>query len=85
MRGNPLREFVPDEIFFFLKEKGFLNDAAVGDYYLKKRFEDLKKSCRPKDIFEMLQAEVPYLSVDTVRKIIYSRNEHYLSLEQCFQ
>ncbi len=82
MRGNPLREFVPDEIFFFLKEKGFLNDRAVRDYYLKKRFAVLKKSHRPKEIFEMLQTEVPYLSVDTVRKIIYSRNGHYLSPEQ---
>ena len=78
MRGNPLREFIPDEVFFLLKEKGFLNDRAVRDFYLKKRFENLKKSHRPKDIFKILQKEVPYLSVDTVRKIIYSRNGHSL-------
>ncbi len=73
MRGNPLREFIPDELFYKLQEKGFLNERAVRDYYMKKQFEKLRKHHQPKRIFEMLQQEFPYLSVDTVRKIIYSR------------
>lgn len=74
MRGNPLREFIPDELFFELKEKGFLNERAVRDYYMKKQFEQLRRHYQPKQIFQMLQREFPYLSVDTVRKIIYSRD-----------
>ncbi len=74
MRGNPLQDFIPDELFFRLKSKGFLNERAVRDYYMKQRFENLKKSHPPKRIFSILQEEFPYLSVDTVRKIIYSRN-----------
>lgn len=74
MRGNPLRELVPDEFFFILREKGFLNERAVRDYYMKKRFEELKSRHQPKEIFSILQREFPYLSEDTVRKIIYTRN-----------
>ncbi|MEJ2634853.1 MAG: hypothetical protein P8184_06120 [Calditrichia bacterium] len=74
MRSNPLQEFIPDELFFTLKSKGFINERAVRDYYMKKRFEDMKEHHPPKAIFHMLQKEFPYLSVDTVRKIIYSRN-----------
>ncbi len=74
MRGNPIREFVPDEFFYLLKEMGFINERAVRDFYMKKRFEELKTYHSPKDIFSILQKEFPYLSEDTVRKIIYSRN-----------
>jgi hypothetical protein len=74
MRGNPLREFIPDDLYFQLKEKGFINERAVRDFYMKKRFEELKSYHQPKDIFTILQQEFPYLSEDTVRKIIYSRN-----------
>ena len=74
MRGNPIREFLPDEFYYLLKEKGFINERAVRDFYMKKRFEELKIYHPPKDIFSILQKEFPYLSEDTVRKIIYSRN-----------
>lgn len=74
MRGNPLRDFITDDLFETLWSKGFLNETAIRDYYLKQQFQVLKKEHSPKKIFEMLQAEFPYLSVDTVRKIIYSRN-----------
>ncbi|GAB4328056.1 MAG: hypothetical protein Kow0037_02100 [Calditrichia bacterium] len=75
MRGNPLRHFIPDEIYHLLKENGFLNERAVRDYYMKQKFELLKHKLPPKRIFEMLQEEFPYLSVDTVRKIIYTRGQ----------
>lgn len=81
MRGNPLREFLPDEFFFELKEKGFLNERAVRDYYMKKQFEALRHQYPAKQIFEKLQREFPYLSVDTVRKIIYSKDSFSFWLE----
>ncbi|GAB4364247.1 MAG: hypothetical protein Kow0042_02690 [Calditrichia bacterium] len=81
MRGNPLRQFISDELFHKLKSNGFLNERAVRDFYMKKRFESLKKKHPPKEIFQMLQEEFPYLSVDTVRKIIYTRNGYSYSAE----
>ncbi len=75
MRGNPLNEFISDEIYKQLASHGFFNDRAIRDYYLKKRYEILKDEHTPKKIFLLLREEVPYLSLDTVRKIVYSRDE----------
>lgn len=72
MRGNPLHEYVDDKLFHLLLKKGFLNERAVRDLYIKKRFDQLKKQAAPKEIFQILQKEFSYLSVETIRKIIYS-------------
>lgn len=74
MRGNPLREFIPDHLYYELNEKGFLNERAIRDYYLKKRFFELRTDYTPREIFSLLQKEFPYICEDTIRKIIYSRN-----------
>ncbi len=75
MRGNPLQDYLSNEQFELLLEKGFLNERAVRDHYIRQQFAALKDTTRPKDIIRMLQKEFPYLSVDTVRKIVYSRVE----------
>jgi hypothetical protein len=74
MRGNPLYKFISNEIYEILWSEGFLNERAIRDYYLKQQFQKLKKKHSPREIFMMLREEFPYLSVDTVRKIIYSKN-----------
>jgi hypothetical protein len=74
MRGNPIREFIPDDLYFKLKAKGFLNERAIRDYYLKKRFHFLHSRYSSREIFSRLQREFSYLSEDTIRKIIYSKN-----------
>ena len=73
MRGNPLREFMDDRMFQQLWESGFLNERAVRDYYIRQKFDLLKARLRPKEIIDQLQGEFPYLSTETVRKIVYSR------------
>jgi len=73
MRGNPLEEYLNDQQFSLLLEKGFLNERAIRDLYIKDRFDQLKQRYRPKEIFEILQKEYSYLSIETIRKIIYSR------------
>ncbi len=75
MRGNPIREFLPDDYYYELKSKGFLNERAIRDYYLKKRFHFLHSNRSSCEIFSILQREFPYLSEDTIRKIIYSKNK----------
>ena len=73
MRGNPLRDFLDDELFQKLWESGFLNERAIRDYYIREKFCALKSQHKPKKIIIMLQKEFPYLSTETVRKIVYSK------------
>jgi hypothetical protein len=74
MCGNPIREFIPDHLYDELNAKGFLNERAIRDYYLKKRFIELRSEYTPREIFSLLQEEFPYICEDTIRKIIYTRN-----------
>jgi hypothetical protein len=73
MSGNHLEKY----LFHLLLKKGFLNERAIRDLYIKNRYNELKVKSRPKDIFQNIQKEFPYLSVETIRKIIYSK--------KCFQ
>ncbi len=73
MRGNPLKEFLDDELYNLLWEKGFLNERAVRDYYIRKKFNALKEDLKPKEIIEDLQQEFSYLSTETIRKIVYTK------------
>jgi len=74
MRGNPLGEFIPDHLYHELNAQGFLNERAIRDYYLKKRFNELRASYSPREIFSLLQKEFSYICEDTIRKIIYTRD-----------
>ena len=73
MRGNPLREYLDDDLYALLWEKGFLNERAIRDYYIRKKFKALKNELKPKEIIENLQHEFSYLSTETIRKIVYSK------------
>lgn len=77
MSGNPLEKYLEDDLFHLLLKKGFLNERAIRDLYIKERYNHLKVRSRPKDIFQNIQKEFPYLSIETIRKIIYSK--------KCFQ
>ena len=76
MRGNPLKDFVDDGLFSLLWDKGFLNERAIRDHYIREKFCELKSEQKPKEIIAELQREFPYLSVETVRKIVYTRDEN---------
>jgi len=73
MRGNPLQKYLDDESFHLLLNRGFLNERAIRDLYIKDRYGKLKEEARPKEIFQIIQEEFSYLSVETIRKIIYSK------------
>ncbi|RMF58336.1 MAG: hypothetical protein D6748_08965 [Calditrichaeota bacterium] len=73
MHGNPLKEFLDDELYRLLWEKGFLNERAIRDYYIRKKFEALKSRKKPKEIIQKLQEEFSYLSTETIRKIVYTK------------
>lgn len=73
MRGNPLKAYVSDDQFQLLWENGFLNERAIRDYYIRQKFSKLKEATRPKEIIDQLQREFAYLSHETIRKIVYSK------------
>ena len=73
MCGNPLKDYLNDDQFKVLWEKGFLNERAIRDHYIREKFDDLKSELRPKEIIDMLQREFSYLSTETIRKIVYSK------------
>ncbi len=75
MRGNPIPEFIPDKLYFVLKSMGFLNERSIRDYYLKKKFNNLRSRFSRREIFGILQKEFPYICEDTIRKIIYTRRD----------
>ena len=75
MRMNPLNQYLTDDQYHTLLKKGFLNERAVRDLYIRQKFCDMKDDHKPKKIIGMLQEEFPYLSTETVRKIVYSRDE----------
>jgi hypothetical protein len=75
MRGNPISEFISDKLYFDLMAKGFLNERAIRDFYLKKQFNEMRTRHTPQQIFSLLHEEFPYICEDTIRKIIYTRNE----------
>ena len=77
MRSNPLRDYLDDAKFAELWEKGFLNERAIRDHYIRDTFSKRKSKQKPKQIINELQQEFPYLSVETVRKIVYSRDQIY--------
>jgi hypothetical protein len=77
MRGNPLQKYLDDQLYHLLLKRGFLNERAIRDLYIKNRYGQLKEEARPKEIFQIIQEEFSYLSVETIRKIIYSK--------KCFQ
>ncbi|MGH1363788.1 MAG: hypothetical protein ACRBF0_09540 [Calditrichia bacterium] len=77
MRSNPLRDYLDDAMFAQLWEKGFLNERAIRDFYIRATFSERKDRQKPKDIIAQLQEEFPYLSVETVRKIVYSRDQAF--------
>lgn len=76
MRTNPLEEFIDDETYEQLEKKGLLNYRAVRDYYIRKRFISLRSHRKPGEIIETLREEFPYLSLESVRKIAYSKPEN---------
>ena len=70
---NLLREFMDDELYETLNRLGILNHKAVRDYYIRKKFKQLKNKQKPGKIMEKLREEFPYLSIETIKKIVYSK------------
>ena len=74
--ANPLADLISDDVYALLQERGFINEKTVRDYYIRKKFQDLrKKSLNPAEAIDVLREEYPYLQFDTIRKIVYKSYE----------
>ena len=69
---NPLSELISDEIFELLEAHGLIDEKAVRDYQIRKKFKSLRagkvSAC---DAIDAIREEYPYLQFYTIRKIVY--------------
>ena len=70
---NPISDLISDEIYDLLLSKGLINDRAVRDYIIRKKFKSLRaQKLRTGDAIDTLREEYPYLQFDTIRKIVHN-------------
>lgn len=71
---NPLSELISDEVFEILDSRGLINQKSVRDYKIRKRFDNLRENeLSTGDAIEKIQKDYPYLQFDSIRKIIYNK------------
>ncbi len=69
---NPLSELISDDIFELLDSHGLIDDKAVRDYQIRKKFKQLRSGkVSAGDAIDVIRQEYPYLQFDTIRKIVY--------------
>ncbi len=70
---NPISDLISDEIYELLFNKGLVNERAVRDYQIRKKFKTLRaQKFRTGDAIDALREEYPYLQFDTIRKIVHN-------------
>lgn len=77
---NPIPELVPDDVYFRLKEQNIIDEKAVRDYLIRKKFRELRsQKISAGDAIDYIREEYPYLQFDTIRKIVYQINKSNFS------
>ena len=70
--NNPLSDLISDEIYELLESQGLIDDKAVRDYQIRKKFKQLRAGkVSAGDAIDSIREEYPYLQFDTIRKIVY--------------
>ncbi len=69
---NPLSDLISDEIYDLLDSHGLIDQKAVRDYQIRKRFKLLRATkVSAGDAIDTIREDYPYLQFDTIRKIVY--------------
>lgn len=69
---NPLSELISDDIYELLNSNGLIDEKAVRDYQIRKKFKNLRSNkISAGDAIDSIREEYPYLQFDTIRKIVY--------------
>lgn len=70
---NPLSDLISDEIFELLSSRGFINQNAARDHFIRKRFRSLRAlRISAGDAIDELRKDYPYLQFETIRQIVYN-------------
>ena len=69
---NPLSDLISNEIYDLLDAHGLIDEKAVRDYQIRKRFKLLRLTkVSAGDAIDTIREDYPYLQFDTIRKIVY--------------
>ena len=69
---NPLSDLISDDIFELLDTHGLIDEKAVRDYQIRKKFKQLRASkISAGDAIDTIREDYQYLQFDTIRKIVY--------------
>ena len=69
---NPLADLISDDIYDLLDSHGLIDEKAVRDYQIRKRFKLLRSTkVSAGDAIDTIREDYPYLQFDTIRKIVY--------------
>ena len=69
---NPLSDLISDDIFELLDTHGLIDEKAVRDYQIRKKFKQLRAGkISAGDAIDTIREDYPYLQFDTIRKIVY--------------
>ena len=69
---NPLSDLISDDIYELLDSHGLIDEKAVRDYQIRKKFKHLRASkISAGDAIDTIREDYPYLQFDTIRKIVY--------------
>ena len=71
--SNPISDLISDEIYELLVSRELINERAVRDYIIRKKFKLLRsQKLRTGDAIDSIREEYPYLQFDTIRKIVHN-------------
>ena len=69
---NPLSDLISDDIYDLLDSNGVIDEKAVRDYQIRKRFKQLRATkISAGDAIDTIRQDYQYLQFDTIRKIVY--------------
>ena len=69
---NPLSDLISDEIYELLDSHGVIDEKAVRDYQIRRRFKQLRATkISAGDAIDTIREDYQYLQFDTIRKIVY--------------
>lgn len=69
---NRLSDLISDDIYELLDSHGVIDEKAVRDYQIRKKFKQLRATkISAGDAIDTIREDYQYLQFDTIRKIVY--------------
>ena len=69
---NRLSDLISDDIYELLDSRGVIDEKAVRDYQIRKKFKQLRANkISAGEAIDTIREDYQYLQFDTIRKIVY--------------